>query len=125
MERSIIRILLVDDFKPYRHFITSLLSKNADLRIIGGLPKLNGLEAARQICQLVPSSKVIFLTQETSSEVVKEAISLGTSGYIVKQDAGTQLLAGLEAIFQGKQFVSSSVTDDRFPSPPQAPPTKE
>jgi DNA-binding NarL/FixJ family response regulator len=133
LRRSSVGILLVDDFKPYRDFVTSLVADSPDLRIVGeasdgleaieraqqlkpdmvlmdmGLPKLNGLTAARRICESAPSAKIVFLTQETSAEVVKEALSLGAWGYIVKKDAGTDLLAGLEAILQGERFVSSTV----------------
>src|SRR6266403_1640610 len=48
------------------------------------LPSLNGIKAARQIRRLVPESKVIFLTQESSVDVVQEALSLGAQGYVVK-----------------------------------------
>ena len=131
---------MVEDFKPYRDFVTSLLGENPDLWIICeasdgleavgkaqqlkpdlvlmdiGLPKLNGLEATRRIRQLAPSSKVVFFTQETDIEVVKEGLSLGAWGYIVKKHGGTDLLAGLEAILQGKRFVSSAVADNGFAS---------
>jgi DNA-binding NarL/FixJ family response regulator len=53
-----------------------------------GLPSLNGIEAARQIRGLSPKSKIIFVTQETSPEVVTEALEAGASGYVVKTDAG-------------------------------------
>lgn len=131
MEKSSIRILLVEDFKPFRSLIISLLGGNPEFHVIYeaadgleavaqaqqlkpdvilmdiGLPKLNGLEAARRIRELVPSSKIVFLTQETSAEVVKEALSLGAWGYVSKQQTQPDLLAALRAILQGKRFVSS------------------
>ena len=72
------------------------------------LPSLNGIKAARQIRRLVPESKVIFLTQESSAEVMQEAFSLGARGYIVKAKAGSELLTAVEAGLLGKTFVSSS-----------------
>lgn len=129
--KTLITILLVEDFKPVRAIIASLLDGNSELCVIGkacdgveavakaqelrpdvvlmdfGLPKLNGLEAARQIRELVPSSKIVFLTQETSAEVLKEALSLGAWGYIVKQQIGKDLLAGLTSVLQGRRFVSA------------------
>ena len=136
LESSTIQILLVEDFKPYRDFVTSLFDENPDLGTICGasdgleavekaqqlqphlilmdigLPKLGGLEAARRIRKLVPSSKIIFLTQETSADIVKEAFNLGAWGYIIKQQAGTELLAAVAAILQGKRFVSKGLDHD-------------
>jgi DNA-binding NarL/FixJ family response regulator len=71
-----------------------------------GLPSLNGIEAARQIRKLVPNSKIIFLSQESSPEVVQEAMSLGASGYVVKPMAGCDLLPAVEAALLGRKFVS-------------------
>ena len=73
-----------------------------------GLPSLNGIEAARQIRKLLPESEIIFLTQESSAEVMQEAFSLGARGYIVKAKAGSELLTAVEAGLLGKTFVSSS-----------------
>jgi DNA-binding NarL/FixJ family response regulator len=74
-----------------------------------GLPSLNGIEAARQIRGLSPKSKIIFVTQETSPEVVTEALEAGASGYVVKTDAGRDLCAAVEAVLRGEQFLSTTV----------------
>jgi hypothetical protein len=79
-----------------------------------GLPNLNGLEAARRIRKLVPESKILFLTQESSADVVQEALSLGALGYVVKARAGTELLAAVQAVLQGKQFVGSGLSGGYF-----------
>jgi DNA-binding NarL/FixJ family response regulator len=71
-----------------------------------GLPCLNGIETARQIRKLVPGSKIIFLTQESSSDVVQVALSLGAQGYVVKKEAGTDLVAAVDAVCSGMTFVS-------------------
>lgn len=76
-----------------------------------GLPKLNGLAAASQILALVPAAKIIFLTQETETNVVKEALSLGASGYVLKQCAEIDLLAAITAALEGKRFVSEGLND--------------
>jgi DNA-binding NarL/FixJ family response regulator len=72
-----------------------------------GLPSLNGIDAARRILTLLPESKIVFVSQESSTEVVREALGLGALGYVVKVHAGTELLASVEAVLQGKRFVSS------------------
>ena len=74
-----------------------------------GLPGLNGIEAARQVLKLIPETKIIFLTQETSAEVVREALDVGARGYVVKSQAGSELLGAIEAVLQGKRFVSSGL----------------
>jgi FixJ family two-component response regulator len=74
-----------------------------------GLPKLNGLEAAQRIRKLAPETKILFLSQESSADVVHEALSLGALGYVVKEHAGTELLAAVQAVLEGKQFVSGSI----------------
>jgi len=64
----------------------------------------DGIEAARQIRTLVPNAKIIFLTQESSPEVIQEAKSLGASGYVLKIEAETDLVAAVEAVLHGRQF---------------------
>jgi DNA-binding NarL/FixJ family response regulator len=127
---SLVRILVVDDLEPWRRFVSSTLQKQPDLRVISdvadgleavqkaeelrpdlivldiGLPKLNGIEAARRIRRLVPKSKIVFLSQESCDDVVDEAFRLGAWGYVVKTQAGSELLTAVEAVLQGKQFAS-------------------
>jgi len=70
-----------------------------------GLPKLNGMEAARQIRKLSPNSKILVMSQESSPEVVQTAFSEGAKGYVVKVDAGRELLRAVKAILGGDLFV--------------------
>jgi DNA-binding NarL/FixJ family response regulator len=126
------RVLVVEDFDAYRVFVASLLMVERNVRVIGeatsgfdavqraqeltpdvilldvGLPGLNGIEAARRILKLMPESKIVFLTQETSREIVREALDLGACGYVVKSRAGTDLLPALDAVLQGNRFVSAT-----------------
>lgn len=74
-----------------------------------GLPTLNGIEAAREIRKLAPESKIIFVTQESLADVVQEALSMGVLGYVLKAQAGTDLIAAVEAVIEGRQFLSSSL----------------
>jgi DNA-binding NarL/FixJ family response regulator len=76
-----------------------------------GLPKLNGLEAARQIRKLSPNSKILFLSQESSADVVQEALGLGAFAYVVKSDAGNELLTAVNAVLRSEKFVSSRFAD--------------
>ena len=78
-----------------------------------GLPKMNGIEAARRIRKVAPKSKILFLTQEIDIEVARVALSDG-HGYVVKSDAGNELFAAIEAVMQGKKFVSSTLANPAF-----------
>lgn len=79
-----------------------------------GLPSLNGIEASRRIIRSSPQSRILFLTQESSSDIVCEAFSLGIRGYILKADASKEMLLGIDAILRGEKFVSSSLKGPGF-----------
>jgi DNA-binding NarL/FixJ family response regulator len=130
--RQPFRVLVVDDFEPWRHFVSSLILMKPELQLVGeasdgleavqkavelkpdlilldiGLPTLSGIEAARQIRKLAPESKIIFLSQESSAEIVEEALSLGAWGYVVKTRAESELLTAVEKVISGKKFVSGT-----------------
>lgn len=131
---ALVRILVVDDFEPWRRFISSMVEQEPQFRIICevsdgleavqkakelepdlilldiGLPKLNGLAAARQIRSFAPKSKILFLTQESCPAVVREALRIG-AGFVVKVDAGRELLPAMKALMLSEQpFLSSTVT---------------
>ena len=73
-----------------------------------GLPKLNGIEAAKRIRQVSPNSKIIFLSQNNDLDIVRAALT-GVGGYVRKTDAKRELLSAVDAVLRGKQFVSSSL----------------
>ena len=79
-----------------------------------GLPSLNGIEAARQIRRLSPKSKILFVSQESSADVVQEALGTGASGYIVKTDAGRELMEAVSAVLRGEQFVGRRFAGNDF-----------
>lgn len=130
-----VRILVVEDFAPFRQFVCSTLGGRPDLQVIGeasdgleavqkaeklkpdlivldiGLPTINGIEASRRILKGAPEAKILFVSQESSADVVQEALNLGALGYVVKAHAGSDLLAAVEAVCQGTQFVGSGVSD--------------
>lgn len=127
--RQSTRILIVDDYAPWRRFLRSTLEKRTDLEVIGevsdgleavkqaealrpdlilldiGLPTLNGIEAARQIRQVAPQTAILFLTQDSSPEVVEEALRLGL-GYVIKVNAA-ELLTAIDEVLHGRKFISS------------------
>ncbi|HXQ39599.1 MAG TPA: response regulator transcription factor, partial [Anaerolineales bacterium] len=80
-----------------------------------GLPKLNGIEAARRIRKVAPNSKILFLSQEIDVDVARVALGDG-HGYVVKSDANNELFAAVDAVMQGKKFVSRRLASPISPS---------
>ena len=79
-----------------------------------GLPSLNGIEVARQIRKLSPKSKMLFVSQESSADVVQGALGTGAQGYFFKSDARRELLEGVNAVLRGEQFVSARFAGHDF-----------
>jgi DNA-binding NarL/FixJ family response regulator len=132
-----IRVLLVDDFEPWRRVVCSMLHEKPELQIICevsdglaavqsaneikpdlilldlGLPMLNGMDAARKIRKLTPKSKILFLSQESSPDVVRQALRIG-AGFVVKTDAGKELLSAIEAVILDEQYLSCKAAGHTF-----------
>jgi DNA-binding NarL/FixJ family response regulator len=113
-----VRVLVVDDYEPWRRFVCSALLRKPELEIIGevadgldavhkaeeldpdlilldvGLPTLNGIQTARLLRRACPASRILFVSQESSPDVVSEALSTGAQGYVVKASA-SDLLTGV------------------------------
>jgi DNA-binding NarL/FixJ family response regulator len=135
LANSLIRVLVVDDFEPFRRVICSILGKRQDLQVICevsdgleavrkaqelkpdlilldlGLPKLNGIAAALQIRKLAPESKILFVSIESSHDLVQEALRSGALGFVSKPRVGGDLLAAVEAVLEGRHFVSVGVSE--------------
>ena len=134
MDRSTISVLVVEDYEHFRYFIRATLQTLARLRILSevsdgpeavrqaqqlqpdlilldvGLPILNGIEVARRIRKLSPGSRILFVSENRSPDVAEEALRAGGLGYVIKSDAGKDLLAAIDSVLQGKQFVSASLS---------------
>ena len=115
MDKSPIRVLVVDDSEPWRRYFSNTLGKQPGLQVIGavsdgleavhraeevqpdlilldiGLPTLNGIEAARRIREVSPASRILFVSENRDSDIAKEALSTGAGGYLVKSDAASEL----------------------------------
>jgi CheY-like chemotaxis protein len=136
-----LRILVVEDHAPFRRLICTALQRRAEFQTIEAvdgleavqkaealqpdlilldinLPKLHGFEVAKQVRSLVPDARLLFMSQESSPDIVRKALSLGAQGYIQKLSAETDLLPAIDAALGGQRFVSSSLA---FTEPADAP----
>ena len=134
METSSFRILIADNFEPWRNYVRSAVEKCEGLQIVGeaidgleavqkaielkpdlvllsvGLsPQLNGIEAANRIIKAVPGVKILFATQIIDPDVMTEALCNGAHGYISKMDAERELLSAIRAIRRGEKFIGSGI----------------
>jgi DNA-binding NarL/FixJ family response regulator len=124
-----VRILIVDDFEPWKRFLFSFLQQYPEWQIICeasdgedaieksrelqpdlilldiGLPGLNGIEAAQQIRIIAPHSRILFFSENSCPDIMREAFRVGGHGYVVKSDAASDLVPALEAVMANKQFV--------------------
>lgn len=82
-----------------------------------GLPKLNGIEAARRIRNVSPESRILFLSQMSDADVVQEALSLGAQGYVLKSQVGGELRTAVEAVLRGERFLSEGLKHNSVNAP--------
>ena len=129
------RILVADDHEVVRHGVRSLLEAHPGWEVIAeasdgrdavekasqmhpdvvildiGMPNLNGLEATRQILRGHPGARVLILTMHESEQVVREVLEAGARGFLLKSDAGRDLVAAVEALQRNKTFFTSKVAE--------------
>jgi DNA-binding NarL/FixJ family response regulator len=74
-----------------------------------GMPLLNGLEAGRQVKEMVSGTKLIFLTMNEDPDLAVEAIRMGASGYLLKKSAATELFKAIEAALRGKWYITPQI----------------
>lgn len=135
MGKPAIRALVVDDYEPWSQFVCSTLEALSELRVVGkasdgleavhkaqelqpdlilldiSLPTINGIEAARRIREVSPFSKILFVSADHYWDVAIEILRTGAGGYIVKSEAAGKLLPAVEAVLQGRPFLSIGLTD--------------
>jgi DNA-binding NarL/FixJ family response regulator len=75
------------------------------------MPELNGLEAARRILKMEPKTEILILTMHDSEQVVREVLGAGACGYVLKSDAGRDLVAAVESLLQYEPFFTSHVAE--------------
>lgn len=135
---SIFRVLIIDDFEPWRRVVRWMLQPSPEWQIVGeasdgiegiqkseelqpdvilldiGLPKLNGIDAAQPILSVAPHAKIIFVSVELCPELVEGALRTAGHGYVVKSDAASDLLTAMQTVTNGQRFVGSRFANYHF-----------
>jgi DNA-binding NarL/FixJ family response regulator len=130
----VLKILIADDHEIVRQGLRSMLEAQRDCQVVGeaadgrqavaltkelnpevvildiGMPTLNGLEATRQILKMRPQTKVLILTMHESDSVIREVLDAGARGYILKTDAGRDLVTAVDSLRRNKTFFTSRVS---------------
>jgi DNA-binding NarL/FixJ family response regulator len=129
-----VRILVVEDYASWSHFLCSTLGQKQELRVVCvvsngldavekakqltpdlimldiGLPQLDGIQAARRILAFAPQSKIIFVSENRDLDIVEETLKTGACGYVLKSRAASDLLVAVEAVLAGGTFVSEHIS---------------
>ena len=130
LRMSLISILVVDDMQLWIRFVQTRIDQETNMRIVGvakdgleavrkadelqphlilldvDLPKLNGIEAASQIRNVAPKAAILFLSECSDLDVVHAALGAGGRGYLLKSAMSRDLVTAIEAVLQGKPFLS-------------------
>lgn len=127
-------VVLADDHAMFRQGVRRILEEIPDIHIAGeardglellrllqttrphlvildiSMPKLRGLEACHEIRSLAPQAKILILTMHKEKEYLYQALKAGADGYLLKEDAATELLEALEALKGGRRYLSPLIT---------------
>ncbi len=130
-----IRVLLADDHAVVRDGLRYLLEAQGDITVVGSaangrlavqqaqqvvpdvvvmdiaMPELNGIDAARQIRKVSPSTHVIILSMHSTAEHIRHALQAGAQGYLLKESAGSEVVDAVRAVHAGRHYLSQKITE--------------
>lgn len=129
-----IRAVLADDHGVIRDGLRMILESRDEISVVGvaengheavelarrlkpevaimdiTMPKLNGIEATRKICESIPGIKVIVLSMHAGAENVFRAIEAGAAGYVLKESAGKEVIDAIQCVMEGNHYLSPRIT---------------
>ena len=132
------RVLVVEDHELWRRHLCSVLEQTIQWQVVGvaadgveavqkaeelkpdlilldvGLPRLDGIQAARRMLAHDPGSRILLVSEHQSLDIAQAALGAGARGYIVKSDTARDLLLAMEAIVEGKRFMSARLAGRVF-----------
>lgn len=141
-----IRILIADDHPIVRKGLRFSIEEDPGLKVIAeasdgetalalikklrpqiavldiDMPKLDGLGVAREIARQKLDARIIFLTFHADEDLFRTAMSLGSKGYILKDSASQEIVAGVHAVASGRPYISSAITEKLLQPPAALPP---
>jgi len=130
-----IRILVADDHPIVRKGLRFSIEEDPGLKVVGeaadgqaaldlirklrpqiavldiDMPKLDGLAVAREMARQKLDTKIIFLTFHADEDLFRSAMELGSRGYILKDSASQEIVAGVRAVASGRPYISSAITE--------------
>ena len=133
-----LRVLLGDDHTVLRQGLRKILEDRREWRVVAeagngrdavreaielspdvavldiGMPLLNGIEATRQIVRRAPGVRILILSMHSDQAYVTQAVQAGARGYLLKESAGSELIAAITAVAAGKTFFSPAVAQVVF-----------
>ena len=133
-----VRILLADNRVVVRAGLRALLQTHSDFQVCGeardgreaidlacrkrpdivvinvNMPVVNGIDATRQIRRASSGTEVLIYTKENNSELIREALSAGARGYLLKSAPDEEIIEAMEALARHRPFYSSSVSEQFF-----------
>jgi len=135
-----INIILADDHKMVREGLKNIIEKQSDMKIIAeanngassislskqhnpdlvvmdiSMPDISGIEATKTILKACPKTCVMILSMHADSRFVKEAVSAGALGYVLKDSASEELIFAIRKVYSGEVFLSSKITENMIKS---------
>ena len=130
-----ISVLLADDHRVVREGLRALLERNHDISVVAeasdgqeavklaaqvkpdvvvmdiSMPVLNGIEATQQVIEVSPSTRVIILSMYSTSEHIFRAFKAGAQGYLLKESAGSDVVAAVRAVKEGRRYLTEKITE--------------
>ncbi len=130
------RIIIADDHSLIRKGLRTIIELESDIQVIGeagdgqellvllsseqpdliimdiSMPRINGIEAVREVVEKYPGVRVLMLTMHRNSQYFYNAISAGAHGYLMKDDSDTELLTAIRTVQSGKSYVSPQLSNE-------------